>query len=80
MDKFQKKRLDQLVKQAEKCEWVQLGKGDINIIYTLQNEAQEGYSKGYQEGYNKGIEYVNNDKKNTEDTEAALRVEHGIYP
>lgn len=70
MTEFQKKRLAYLIKQAEKCEWIQLGKGDIDIIYSLQNEAQEGYSRGYHDGVIKG----------QEDIKTSLRIEHGIYP
>lgn len=72
MTDFENKRLNFLIKSADKGDWVQLAKGDGDILKSLiqiKEQNDEHYNAGFIDGENHGItlKLVNLDDNNTEE-------------
>lgn len=57
MTKFDYQRLTHFIKSAEKCDWIQLGPADLDILEFINRNIKDAaahYSAGYQDGFEDG--------------------------
>lgn len=61
MTNFDYKRLDHFIKVAETNGWIQLGKGDIELLEFIKKNIEDAaghYKQGWEEGFEEGVEAI----------------------